>query len=742
MKNFARIAAPLNKKLHKDEPKVFGALSEEEFEAFATLRESLLKPPILALPKVGKHYILETDACNEQVGCILLQEQETAKDYRPIGYWSRTLNTAERNYTTTERECLAIVWGILILRPYLEGTNFTVRTDHDSLRWLLNITDVSGRLARWRLRLAEFDYSVVNRPGVKHQAPDALSRLLTSGDDQSPLDDDIPCFITDTDSNEEELDHRMEDDYSLTEEEVLALREVAQAVEPISTPEFLQEQAKDSYCKSLLPETTVDASHFITDQFGIICRKSTLDGALQRVVPESLRERVLYLSHYPILAGHPGGYKLYATLRRDYYWPFMANDAYEFVRKCKSCVKVRGTTRKHSRKLKLFPAQGPLDFVAMDFLGPLPRTKTGNQHVLVITDRFTKLCRAIPLKNTKAVTTAKAFLESWIYVYGPPRLLLTDNGRSFTSKFFQSICLAVGTKNLFTTAYHPQSNGQAERYNRTLVTRLRHFVAEHQDNWDDYVQPLTYAYNMQVHAATGTTPFDLVLSRHPPAITLETPAHPDPHTPAPSAASVKAVNFQKWRTILAAARSRMTAAQQRYKDNFNAKVASIPHFVPGDYVILNKPPLTAARDDNTDTTPQSYNKLQLPTTEPYPVLHVQGHTLVIEIQGIPITVAIDRCSKYPTDGIVQPETQSATPPAIPPPEENYPALEPEDLPEPEYVVDSVVDSRREETGTSYRVRWYGYGPQADTWPSSAIPNHFIVAFERRQQRKRARSSRN
>ena len=356
VKNFARIAAPLNNKLHKDQPKSFGALTDEEFEAFATLRNHLINPPILALPKVGKKYIVETDACDEQVGCVLLQEQDTEGDFRPIGYWSRTLNPAERNYTTTERECLAIVWSILMLRPYIEGTRFTVRTDHDSLRWLLNLADASGRLARWRLRLAEYEYDVVHRPGIKHQAPDALSRLPTKGTDQSPLDDDIPCFIADSasrkeDSYEEEYEGDFDGDYALTADEVRTLREIAETVEPISVEELIREQAADAYCQSLLTEVTTDNSQFVIDHHGLICRRSNLDGALQRVVPVSLRERVLYLSHYQLLAGHPGGYKMYATLRREYYWPFMANDTYDFVRKCKSCIKVRGTTRRHSRKL-------------------------------------------------------------------------------------------------------------------------------------------------------------------------------------------------------------------------------------------------------------------------------------------------------------------------------------------------------------------------------------------------------
>ncbi len=103
----------------------------------------------------------------------------------PVGYWSRTLPSAEKNYSTTERECLGVVWAVLRLRPYLERAHFTVLTDHDALRWALFIAKAEGRHAKWRLRLAEFDFNVVYWPGIKHTVPEALSRVPTEGGDQS-----------------------------------------------------------------------------------------------------------------------------------------------------------------------------------------------------------------------------------------------------------------------------------------------------------------------------------------------------------------------------------------------------------------------------------------------------------------------------------------------------------------------------------------------------------------------------
>ena len=164
---FARIATPLNCKLEKEKPTKFGDLTDEESEALEELKRRLTSPPILALPKQKGYYKLDTDACEHQVGCTLLHDQGES-GYVPMGYWIRALKKQERDYTTTENECLAIVWAILLLWPYLEGQRCTVRTDHDSLRWVLNLADAKGRLARRRLRLSEYDFVVEHRAVIKH----------------------------------------------------------------------------------------------------------------------------------------------------------------------------------------------------------------------------------------------------------------------------------------------------------------------------------------------------------------------------------------------------------------------------------------------------------------------------------------------------------------------------------------------------------------------------------------------
>lgn len=192
---YARIAHPLDKLLKKGQPVLLKPFDEACATAFETLKSSVLSPPILALPKQGLHYSLDTDVSDYQIGEALFKTHPDGFR-KPIGFFSRTLAAAERNYSVSEKECLAVVWAVQTLRPYLYGEHFLVHTDHSSLRWLLNVTDQSGRLIRWRLRLSEYDFEVVCKKCKANTQADALSRLPTTIETVEPIDDEIPCFTT------------------------------------------------------------------------------------------------------------------------------------------------------------------------------------------------------------------------------------------------------------------------------------------------------------------------------------------------------------------------------------------------------------------------------------------------------------------------------------------------------------------------------------------------------------------
>lgn len=182
------------------------------------------------------------------------------------------------------------------------------------------------------------------------------------------------------------------------------------------------------------------------NQESVSLRRSTLDELVQKAVPESRHRRVPNLALEPLHSCHSGGTWLYSMLRRDYYWPFFAHDLYKYVSRCTSCIQNRGGLGKHRKYINLFPAAGPLEFVALDLLGPLPETSKGYKNFLVITDPFTKLNRAIRLKGTTSSVLAQAFLNRWVFRYDASVYLFTNNGSNFESRFFESVCNMLGSK--------------------------------------------------------------------------------------------------------------------------------------------------------------------------------------------------------------------------------------------------------------------------------------------------------
>lgn len=143
-----------------------------------------------AMPYAGAQMILDKDARKAPIGCVFLQEQ-SEKPTELVSYCSRLVTCPEREYDTTSRECLSIVWAVLLPRLYLESTRYTITTSHDSLNWISILSDASGRLARCRLPLFKLDFYFVNRAGVKHQVAYALLILRTDGDKKTHLDDDL-----------------------------------------------------------------------------------------------------------------------------------------------------------------------------------------------------------------------------------------------------------------------------------------------------------------------------------------------------------------------------------------------------------------------------------------------------------------------------------------------------------------------------------------------------------------------
>ena len=439
----------------------------------------------------------------------------------------------------------------------------------------------------------------------------------------------------------------------------------------------------------------------------------------------------------------------------------MSVDINQWVEDCSSCAKNRVKDQKHVYKMKLFPATKPLEYVAMDILGPLPRTKHGKRFILVITDRFTKLTKTEPLRTITSLAVAKAFCKTWVYNFGTPKVLLTDNGTQFTSRFFMQVCRILGTEKVFTTEYHPQANGQAERFNRTLLAALRNYVSDSQKDWDEWLEPVTYAYNKQVHRSTGVTPFDLVLSRHPPSLVvdeelLEHIPSDDPKDRRARTSAAKRAFLQQIAAGISKARGNLLQTQRRYKRNYDERILQrLRNLKPGDYVFREIP------EHPIGVNP----KLTSQVDGPYEVLRIDWPTVVINDGRRAVRVNANRLVHAPAPAPTS-ESSTTTPPSIPSPARfthtrprhqaqvrTPPTITPRTLPprtsrgvnrrflqeaptDDRYEVEDIVDAGVADDGkTLYRIRWKGYSPEQDTWePARNLPRDLIRDYRRRTNR--------
>jgi hypothetical protein len=231
-----------------------------------------------------------------------------------------------------------------------------------------------------------------------------------------------------------------------------------------------------------------------------------------KVVKENEVEDILYHSHSDPLAGHFLLDETYRRIKIRYYWPQMYEDTRNYVKTCDECQR-RG---KNKRIEPLHPIKigQPFDRLGMDIVGPLPKTKNGNMYIVVATEYLTKWPEARAIPNAKAVSVVSFFYEDIICCHGCPKEILTDRGTHFVNEMLNSLCDKFGVKHKLSTAYHPQTNGLVERFNRTLCETLAKFANENKDDWDQYISSALFAYRVKKHNTTRHEPFYLMYGRN------------------------------------------------------------------------------------------------------------------------------------------------------------------------------------------------------------------------------------
>ena len=319
IKDFAKIAAPLYNLLKKDQRWDF---NEACIQAFETLKKKLIEKPILRQPVIGRPFILYTDASGFALGAILAQIGEDGIEFI-IAFWSRLLKGAEIHLGITEKECLAVLAAIKHYRVYLYGIKFQVITDHSALRWLMNITEPTGRLARWSIYLQVYDFEIIHRKGKNHSNVDALSRPILMAETVEVEDDVEPDSSKGLDPYEDE--HLLH---------------------------FLKfGRFKPGSSKKLTARIKRATKHFSLKDETLFYRKDAENKEFSLMVPRpEQREEIILKAH---LLGHFQAQSTYDRLKTNYYWKNMLDDIKKTISKCLPCIRHQKTVALNIQQLRL-----------------------------------------------------------------------------------------------------------------------------------------------------------------------------------------------------------------------------------------------------------------------------------------------------------------------------------------------------------------------------------------------------
>lgn len=469
IKDFSTLSAPITALIKEKKKGQSITWTPEAEVSFKTLKERLVSAPVLASPDFTKPFFIQTDASDVGLGAVLYQVFDGSE--HPIAYASKTLTRTERNYSVTERECLAVLFGVEKFRGYVEGTEFTIETDHASLLWLYKLKDPVGRLARWCVRLSQFNFKIIHRKGSQNVVADFLSRNVAS----------VNAISLEPDKWYENMIKQVKD-------------------KPNQFPDF--RVVDDLLFKHFSPSHDVQSNLF--------------DWKL--VIPTPNRKQVMQESHDPATAGHFGVSKTHARVFERYYWPGMRKDIRHYVLTCSVCGSNKTTNQNKPGLCGQYKnVSFPFQCISLDFVGPFPRSKKGNTQLLVVTDWFTKFVLVQPMAKATAAGVIK-FLENQVFLlFGVPQIVMCDNGVQFISKEFKSLMRKYKVHNVWYNArYHPQVNF-TERVNKVIGTALSSYIkdCDHR-TWDVEVFRVAQAIRTSQHESTGYTPAFLTFGRNVP----------------------------------------------------------------------------------------------------------------------------------------------------------------------------------------------------------------------------------
>jgi transposase InsO family protein len=658
------------------------------------LKQALTSAPVLATLDPDADFILRTDASDVAIGGVLAQRQmwDGRMVERPLGFFSRKLHDVETRYPTYDRELLAISANLEHWACYVHGRRHTtIYTDHAALQHILSQNRLSSRQWRHLDKLQQHSYDVKYFPGAANVVADALSRInyaSTAAPSVPPAS--APPLAT----------------LNVVELQISAAKEWLDDVRQKYTEdavlgpvlEVLQPQDSDDSDDVRKPKATRRArerakGYYMDD--GLLFHRASGN---KLCIPQPLRADVLREAHDATLGGgHVGIAKTVAAVADRYFWPKLTDSVMAWVRGCDVCHRIKHKNSATYGLLQPLPIpQERGERVNIDFITKLPRSKEGYDAVATVIDPLTKRARWIPV--TEADLTAErfatTFIDSYVRTAGLPLSIVSDRDTRFTSDFWQSLCSQLGVKLRMSTAYHPQSDGQAEKANAILETYLKAYIAQLKNpaDWPSLLPMAEFTYNATKHKATGCTPFEADMGRVPRLpLDLLAPTVRQPSESARQFAERMVLNLRMLRERMEEAQLSMTVEANRHRQ---------PHpFRVGDQVFVDTRKLAVGYANVAKAEMgENSRKFQHPYAGPFTLLKEVGpNAFVLDIPkrwGISPTFNVSRLKPCNVD----PGREH------PPP----PPLRSTDGAAPEFEVEGIIGHRGSKlSNLRYHVKWLG-----------------------------------